>query len=92
MEETLLLTVRQAAQAGEDLFISPPIPADRYEYDLNGMQAVKVVTPGGRVIEKQAEFFIPLGTRARSYTLRFPDTKEAEIPVGSQIWIRKSSA
>ena len=90
MEEDLLLTVQQVAQAGEDLLISPPIPADHYAYDLNGMQAVKVIVPGGRVIEKQAEFFILLGTRTRSYTLRFPDTKEAEIPVGSQIWIRKS--
>ena len=92
MEETLLLTVQHVAPAGDDLFVTPPIPADQYDYDFNGMQAVKVVLPDGRAIEKMAEFFIPLGTRTRSYTLRFPNTKETEIPPGSQIWIRKSSA
>lgn len=92
MEEILLLTVQHVTPAGDDLFITPPLPVNQYEYDLNGMQAVKVVRPDGRVVEKEADFFIPLGTRTRSYTLRFPNTKEAEIPVGSQIWIRKSSA
>jgi hypothetical protein len=85
MEETLLLTVQHAAQADDDLFVSPPIPADQYDYDLNGMQAVKVVLPDGRAIEKMAEFFISLGTRTRSYTLRFPSTRESEVPPGSQI-------
>jgi len=45
MEEILLLTVEHVAQAGADLLISPPLPADRYEYDIDGIQTVKVVTP-----------------------------------------------
>ena len=92
MEEILLLTVKHVAQAGDDLLISPPLPADQYDYDLNGIQKVKVVTPDQRVIEKDAEFSIPLGTRSRSFILLFPNTKEAEIPVGSQVWVRKSSS
>jgi hypothetical protein len=91
MEVILVLTVEHVSQAGEDLFVSPALPADRYEYDLNGMQIVKVVMPDGRVIEKQADFFIPLGTPTRAYTLLFPNTKEAEIPPGSQVWVRKRS-
>lgn len=90
MEETLLLTVKHVAQAGDDVLISPPLPADQYDYDLNGIQRVKILTPEQRVIEKDADFFIPLGTRTRVYILLFPNTKEAEIPVGSQIWVRKS--
>ena len=65
MEEILLLTVQHAAQAGHDLLISPPLPADQYDYDLNGMQKVKIITPDHKVIEKDAEFSIPLGTRSR---------------------------
>ena len=91
MEEILLLTVQSVVQAGDDLLIIPALPADQYEYDLNGMQRVRVVTPDQRVIEKDAEFSIPLGTGLRSFILLFPKTKEAEIPVGSQVWVRKSS-
>ena len=91
MEEILLLTVQHAAQAGDDLLISPPLPADQYDYDLNGMQKVKIITPHHKVIEKDAEFSIPLGTRSRFYILLRPNAQEAEIPVGSQVWVRKSS-
>lgn len=91
MDEILLLTVSHAAQAGEDVLISPPIPADQYDYDLNGIQRVKIVTPDQQVIEKDAEFSIPLGTRSRVFILLFPNTKETEIPVGSQIWVRMSA-
>ena len=92
MEETLLLTVELAAQAGDDLLISPPLPADQYAFDLNGMQRIKIMTPDHGVIEKDAEFSIPLGTQSRSYILLIPKTQKDEVPVGSQIWIRKSSA
>ena len=91
MEEILLLTVEHAAQAGDDLLISPPLPVGQYEYELNGTQKVKIVTPDNQVIEKDAEFSIPLGTRLRSFILLLPNTQEAEIPVGSQIWVKKSS-
>lgn len=91
MEETLLLTVEHAAQAGDDVLISPALPADRYDYDVNGIQKVKVVTPDHRVIEKDAAFSMPLGTRSDSFILMFPKTQESEIPVGSQVWVRKSS-
>ena len=91
MEDNLLLTVQNVAQAGDDLLISPPLPADQYMFDLNGMQRIKIVTPDQRVIEKDAEFSIPLGTRSRSYILLIPKTQKDEVPVGSQIWIRKSS-
>ena len=92
MEETLLLTVEMAAQAGDDLLISPPLPAGQYVYDLNGMQRIRIVTPDHRVMEKDAEISIALGTQPRSYFLLLPKTQKDEIPVGSQIWIRKSLA
>lgn len=91
MEEILLLTVKQVAQAGDDLLISPPLPADQYDYDLNGTQTVKVITPDQRVIEKSADISMPLGTRTSSFILSFPNTQAAEIPVGSQVWVKKSS-
>ncbi|HSL44518.1 MAG TPA: hypothetical protein VK897_13865 [Anaerolineales bacterium] len=92
MEEILLLTIERVVQAGDDVLVSPPLPAVPYEYDSNGTQRVKIVTPDQRVIEKDAEFSIPLGTRSRSYILLFPNTKEAEIPVGSQVWVRRNSS
>lgn len=91
MEEILLLTIESVVQAGDDLLVTPSLPADQYEYDLNGIQKVRVVTPDRQEIEKDAEFSIPLGTRSRSFILLFPDTKETEIPVGSQVWVRKSA-
>lgn len=91
MEEFLLLTVKSAAQAGDDVLILPPLPAGQYEFDLNGTQRVKIVMPDGKEIEKEVEFSIPLGTRSREYILLFPNTQENEIPAGAQIWIRKSS-
>ena len=89
MEEVLLLTVKHAAQAGDDLLISPPLPAGQYDFDVNGIQTVKVVTPDNRVIEKDVEFSMPLGTRSRVFILIIPNTQEDEIPVGSQVWVRK---
>lgn len=92
MEEILVLTIEHVEQAGDDLLVSPPLPAVPYEYDSNGTQRVKIVTPDQRVMEKDAEFFIPLGTRSNSFVLLFPSTKESEIPVGSQVWLRKSAS
>lgn len=91
MEEILLLTVEHVAQAGDDLLITPALPADQYDYDMNGIQKVRIVTPDHRVIEKDAAVSMPLGTRSDSFILMFPNTQEAEIPVGSQVWVRKSS-
>jgi hypothetical protein len=90
VEEILLLTVEQAAQAGDNLLISPPLPADQYEYELNGTQRVRIVTPDNQVLEKDAEISMPLGTRSRSHILQFPNTRASEIPVGSQISVKKS--
>lgn len=92
MEETLLLTVELAVQSGDDLLISPELPADQYTFDRNGMQRIKIVRPDQRVIEKDAEISISLGTRSDSYILLIPKTQKEEIPVGSQIWVRKSEA
>lgn len=89
MEEILLLTVEHVAQAGEDLLVSPPLPPGQYDYDRNATQKVKVVTPDRQVLEKDAEISISLGTRADSYILLFPNTKAVEIPVGSQVWIKR---
>lgn len=91
MEEFLLLTVKSAVQAGDDLLISPQLPAGQYEFDLNGRQRVKIVMPDGKEIEKEVEISIPLGTRSREYILLFPNTRANEIPADTQIWIRKSS-
>lgn len=73
------------------MLISPSLPADQYDYDLNGIQIVKIVTPDQQVMEKDAEFSIPLGTYSRVYILLFPNTKASEIPIGSKVWVRKSS-
>lgn len=92
MEETLLLTVELAAQSGEDVLISPALPPDQYTFDRNGTQRIKIITPDQQVIEKDAEISIALGTRSDSYFLLIPKTQKDEIPVGSQIWIRRSEA
>lgn len=87
MQETLLLTGKSTAQAGDDLLIFPSLPAD--EYSLGGDARIKIVTPDNRVIEKDAEFAIPFDTEFQVYILLIPNTQKDEIPVGSQVWMKK---
>ena len=88
MEETLLLTVKSAAQAGDDLLIMPALSA--YEYSLGAIDRIKIVTPDNLVIEKDAEFGIPFDTPSPVYLLLIPNTKNVEVPIGSQIWVYKT--
>ena len=88
MNETLLLTVQSAGQAGDDLLILPSLPAN--EYSLGGDARIKIITPDNQVIKKDAEFAIPFDTETLVYILLIPNTQKDEIPVGSQIWIKKS--
>lgn len=88
MEETLLLTVESVAQAGDDLLIMPMLPAD--DYSLGAIDRIKIVTPDNLVVEKDAEFSIPFDTATTVYWLLIPNTHKDEVPVGSQIWIRRS--
>jgi hypothetical protein len=88
MNETLLLTVESAVQVGHDLLILPSLSAD--EYSLGAIDTIKVVTTDNSVMEKDAEFSFPLGATSYVYILLIPNTQKDEIPVGSQIWIKKS--
>ena len=87
MEETLLMIVTVAAQAGDDVLIAPPLPADKYYFAE--IEKIKIVTPDNQVIEKDAEFAIPFDSESCEYLLLIPNTKKDEIPMGSQIWIKK---
>lgn len=88
MDETFLLSVKLAGQVGDDVLISPSLPAD--EYHFRDLEKIKIVTPDNQVIEKDAEFGIPLGTRSYIYLMLILNTQKYEIPIGSQIWIKKS--
>jgi hypothetical protein len=88
MDEILLLTVQSTGQAGDDLLVFPTLSAN--EYSLSAIDKIKVVTPDNLVIEKDAEFAIPFDTSSPVYLLLMPNTQKDEIPVGSQIWVRKS--
>lgn len=87
MSETLLLTIKIAGQVSDDFLIAPSLPAEIYHFD--DIEKIKIVTPDHRVIEKDAEFTIPLGTHSYIYLILILDTQKDEIPVGSQIWIEK---
>jgi hypothetical protein len=88
IEETLLLTIKVAGQAGDDVLISPSLPADQYYF--TDVEKIRIITPDSHVLEKDAEFSIPLGTPSHIYLLLILNTQKDEIPVGSQIWIKKS--
>jgi hypothetical protein len=88
MDETLLLTIESVAQAGNDLLILPPLSADKYS--LGAVDKVNIVTPNNLVIEKAAEFAIPFDADSHVYILLIPNTQKDEIPIGSQVWIKKS--
>jgi len=89
MNETYLLTVEFASQAGEDALIAPSLPADKYWFRHPNI--IKIVKPDGQVIEKDAEISIPF-TRppSRRWWILIPNTKKDDVPIGSQIWIMKS--
>lgn len=88
MEELLVLTVEQAVQLSEDVLITPFLLADNFEFDLDWINKIKIVKPDGQIIEKDAEFGIPLDVSARMYVLTVTNTQKDEIPIGSQIWIK----
>jgi len=88
MKETLLLTIESTGQAGEDLLVFPGLSSDKYEF-RSDMEKIKIVTPDGIVIEKNAEFSIPFDVPSRPYWMLIPNTKKSEIPIGSRIWIMK---
>jgi hypothetical protein len=89
MEETLLLTVKSVAQAGEDLLILSALPVDEFHYSW--IEKIKIVTPDNHVIEKDAEFSITFDVSPRVYILLIPNTQKDEISIGSQVWTSQSS-
>jgi hypothetical protein len=89
MEETLLLTVKSVAQAGEDLLILPALPVDEFHYSW--IEKIEIVTPDNHVIEKDAEFSITFDVSPQVYILLIPNTQKDEISIGSQIWTSQSS-
>ena len=90
MEEILLLTVEQVVQLTDDVLIAPFLPAGNFEFDLDWITKIKIVKPDHQILEKDAEFGMPLDASARMYILTIPNTQKDEIPVGSQIWIKGS--
>ena len=89
MGEMLLLTVEQSVQLSEDVLITPFLLADNFEFDLDWINKIKIVKPDGQILEKDAEFAIPLDLSARMYVLTSRNAQRDEIPIGSQIWIKK---
>ncbi|MEW6083001.1 MAG: hypothetical protein AB1607_00240 [Chloroflexota bacterium] len=87
MDDTLLLTVTLVGQVGDDVLIAPSLPANIYY--LSGVEKVKIVTPDNHIIERDADFSIPLGANSYIYLLLIHNTQKEEIPLGSQIWIQK---
>jgi len=87
MDEVLLLTVQSTGQAGDDLLIMPALAAN--EYSLGAIDRIRIVTPDNLAIEKDAEFGIPFDTPSPVYLLLIPHTKKEEVPIGSQIWIKR---
>lgn len=88
MEEMLLLTVERAIQVSEDVLIAPFLLAYNFMFDLDWINKIKIVKPDNQIIEKDAEFGIPLDGSSRMYILTILTTQKDEIPIGSQIWIK----
>lgn len=86
-----MLIVEFTAQAGNDLLIAPFLPVNNFEFDLDWINKIKIVKPDNQVVEKDAEFTIPLDASSRVYILLIPNTQKDEIPIGSQIWIKNYS-
>ncbi|HET9907966.1 MAG TPA: hypothetical protein VFQ23_15045 [Anaerolineales bacterium] len=87
MEEILLLTVEHVVELSEDVLITPFLPVDKTGRWLHQIERVKIVKPDHQTAEKEAEFGIPFD--ADVYILLIPNTKQEEIPIGSQIWIAR---
>lgn len=88
MGEILLLTVENAVQLSEDVLITPFLLADNFEFDLDWITKIKIVKPDHQILEKEAEFGIPLDASAPMYILTITNTQKDEIPIGSHIWIK----
>ena len=89
MGEMLLLTVEQVIQLSEDVLITPFLLADNFEFDLDWITKIKIVKSDNQILEKEAEFAIPLDASVRMYILTITNTQKDEIPIGSQIWITR---
>ena len=87
MKEILLLTVGHAVQVSEDVLIAPFLLADNFDFDLDWINKIKIVKPDNQLLDKYAEFGIPLDAPSRMYILLILNTQTDEIPIGSQIWI-----
>ena len=85
MKEILLLTVEHAVQVSEDVLIAPFLATDKYGFNLQSIERIKIVKPDNQIIEKDADFGIPFD--ADVYILLIPNIQKDEIPVGSKIWI-----
>ena len=84
------MTAKFATQVGTDVLISPFLPIDQHEHDLVGIERIKIVKPDGRVVEKDIEFGRAFGA-PDVYVLLILNTQTDEIPIGSQLCMRKSS-
>ena len=89
MKETYLLTVKIVGQAGNDVLISPSLPADKY-YFVDDIEKVLIVTPNNQSMEKDAEFGFALDA-PNTYIPLTLNTQKDEIPIGSEVWLMKSS-
>lgn len=54
-------------QVNDDFLIAPSLPVEKYHFD--DIEKIKIVTPDHRVMEKDAEFTIPLGTHSYIYLI-----------------------
>ena len=89
MEKTFLLTVKIVGQAGNDVVISPLLSADKYHF-VDDIEKVLIVKPNSQSIEKDAEFGFALDV-PNTYIPLILNTQKDEIPIGSEVWIMKSS-
>jgi hypothetical protein len=87
VKEILLLSVEHAVQLSEDVLIAPFLLADNFNFDLDWINKIKIVNPDHQILEKDAEFAIPLDASARMYILTVLNAQKDEIPIGSQILI-----
>ena len=91
MNETLLLVVSSVIQVGDDVLVSPSLPAEKFQF--SGIEKIKIVIAENQILEKDAEISIPLGTRNpyyNLYTILLTNTWKDDVPVGAEIWIKKS--